>query len=130
MLLRSYTSDVDGNVDALRWVLFVRQEEQDSKDTFLVFTAAIEELGVEENVTTFQNLMLKTLEERKSVNVVVENEQETSGKPLEVLLELMYKFNASILRKGVFQLSVVATDAPQSVVDLLESDEKAREEPS
>ncbi|POM73038.1 Hypothetical protein PHPALM_10155, partial [Phytophthora palmivora] len=60
----------------------------------------------------------KALEQRSCVNVEMEMEEEVLK---EVYLALTYKFSPTISRKGVFQLPIVAMDAPQSLVTLLSS---------
>jgi len=46
---------------------------------------------------------------------------ETEDQDEEVLLSLTYKFSPTISRKGIFQLPIVATNVPQSIVQLLKS---------
>ncbi|RLN80912.1 hypothetical protein BBJ28_00003409 [Nothophytophthora sp. Chile5] len=68
----------------------------------------------------------KTLGDRQAVNLLIEDEAnvatigDSTTKP-EVTLALTYKFSATIARKGIFQLPLVATDVSQSVVTLLTS---------
>ncbi|KAF1779823.1 hypothetical protein GQ600_23864 [Phytophthora cactorum] len=130
MIPRSYAGDGDG-----KWLLFAREEDTDA----LVFTAVVtqetnvvaqlqvdadalkdhsEELGLEMESHAFKTLLLKALEQRSCVNVEIETENDTVK---EVFLSLTYKFSPSISRKGVFQLPIVAKDAPQSLVELLDS---------
>ncbi|EEY55188.1 uncharacterized protein PITG_09082 [Phytophthora infestans T30-4] len=68
------------------------------------------------DVHAFKTLLQKALEQRPCVDVEVETENDTVK---EVFLSLTYKFSSSISRKGVFQLPIVANDAPQSLVELL-----------
>ncbi|KAF4035109.1 hypothetical protein GN244_ATG12879 [Phytophthora infestans] len=128
MTPRSYAGDGDD-----KWLLFAREEPVDT----LVFTAVVtretcvvaqlkvdanalkehsEELGLEMDVHAFKTLLQKALEQRPCVDVEVETENDTVK---EVFLSLTYKFSSSISRKGVFQLPIVANDAPQSLVELL-----------
>ncbi|ETL88139.1 hypothetical protein L917_12762 [Phytophthora nicotianae] len=130
MIPRSYAGDGDG-----KWLLFAREEAVDT----LVFTAVVthttnvvaqlevdadalkqhsEELGLEMDVHAFKTLLVKALEQCACVDVEIETESDTVK---EVFLSLTYKFSPTISRKGVFQLSIVAQNAPQSLVDLLSS---------
>ncbi|KAG2809735.1 hypothetical protein PC129_g14747 [Phytophthora cactorum] len=77
-----------------------------------------EELGLEMESHAFKTLLLKALEQRSCVDVEIETENDTVK---EVFLSLTYKFSPSISRKGVFQLPIVAKDAPQSLVELLDN---------
>ncbi|KAG3091874.1 hypothetical protein PI124_g11227 [Phytophthora idaei] len=77
-----------------------------------------EELGLEMESHAFKTLLLKALEQRSCVDVEIETENDTVK---EVFLSLTYKFSPSISQKGVFQLPIVAKDAPQSLVELLDS---------
>ncbi|KAK1929568.1 hypothetical protein P3T76_014966 [Phytophthora citrophthora] len=118
-----------------KWLLFAREEDPG----VLVFTALVtmrdtsvmaeiavnedtltehsEELGLEMEACEFRALLLKTLEQREFVDLEVETED---GSVKEVFLTLTYKFSPTISRKGVFQLPIVATDVPPSVVRMLE----------
>ncbi|KAG7376640.1 hypothetical protein PHYPSEUDO_013014 [Phytophthora pseudosyringae] len=133
MIPRSYASDGDDR----QWQLFAREEEG-----ALVFTAVVtekdenvvaellvdddalkdhsEELGLEMETHEFKMLLLKALEQRVCVDVEVETEEESDAVQ-EVSLALTYTFSPTISRKGVFQLPIVAIDAPQSLVKLLAS---------
>ncbi|KAG1712596.1 hypothetical protein DVH05_000338 [Phytophthora capsici] len=130
MIPRSYAGDGDN-----KWLLFAREEELGA----LVFTAVVtlkdasvvaeyvvnndaltehsEELGLEMEVNDFRLLLLKTLEQREFVDLEVETEDDSVQ---EVFLTLTYKFSPTISRKGVFQLPIVATDVPPSLVKVLE----------
>ncbi|RLN54239.1 hypothetical protein BBJ28_00005629 [Nothophytophthora sp. Chile5] len=91
-------------------------------------------LGIEVDTPAFEALLVvrfnlghqKTLGDRQAVNLLIEDEAnaapvgDSATKP-EVTLALTYKFSATISRKGIFQLPLVATDVPQSVVTLLTS---------
>ncbi|RMX68289.1 hypothetical protein KXD40_008087 [Peronospora effusa] len=118
-----------------KWLLFVREEHG------FVFTAIVtqemnviaevqvdettlkehsEELGLEIKLEEFKTLFVKTLEQRQCVDIQVEMEEKTKSVQ-NVYLLLTYKFSPTISRKGVFQLPIVAPDAPKSIVTLLAS---------
>ncbi|KAG7393819.1 hypothetical protein PHYBOEH_006002 [Phytophthora boehmeriae] len=152
MLSRSFEEEAE----APRWLLFVRQEEQEDADTCIVCTAVvttsvhengddarprnvvaelrvddttlekhIDEMGIEEEVSTFWELVVETLEERRNVKLVVEKQ---SDEAIKVLLELHYTLGETS-RKGVFELPLVATNVAQSVVNLLKSVHDAPPQP-
>lgn len=63
-------------------------------------------------------LLQKALGQRECVDVELEAEGDAVT---EVFLSLTYKFSPTISRRGLFQLPIVASDAPQSLVTLLTS---------
>ncbi|KUF92653.1 Tail-anchored protein insertion receptor WRB [Phytophthora nicotianae] len=98
MIPRSYAGDGDG-----KWLLFAREEAVDT----LVFTA----------VVTHTTNVVAQLEVDADA---LKQHSEELGLEMDV-----HAFKAllvpTISRKGVFQLSIVAQNAPQSLVDLLSS---------
>ncbi|KAE8892921.1 hypothetical protein PF005_g19255 [Phytophthora fragariae] len=135
MIPRSYAAKEEES-GRPKWLLFVR--EQDSNTS--VFTAVVtlhtrnvvaelcvdddalkqhsEELGLEMDADAFKKLLLKALEQRDCVDIELETEDETVK---EIFLSLTYKFSPTISRRGLFQLPIVAADAPPSLVTLLAS---------
>ncbi|CAI5739103.1 unnamed protein product [Hyaloperonospora brassicae] len=79
-----------------------------------------EEIGVEMEPIEFRPLLLKTLETRRNVDLSVRMRAESETVE-EVHLLLTYAFSSDIRRKGAFRLSIVAADAPVSLVALLTS---------
>ncbi|KAL4088043.1 hypothetical protein PRIC1_012473 [Phytophthora ramorum] len=146
MIPCSYAGEVDA--EKRRWLLFVRQEDTEEQQG-IILTAVVqegeknvvaerrvdqealnehsEELGLEMEMAEFKTLLVKALEQRSCVDLEVEvAEDETVA---EVFLSLTYKFSPTISRKGIFQLPVVAADAPQSLVTLLTSIHAAPPQP-
>ena len=71
-------------------------------------------LLIPNNIMTMQ----KTLETRRNVDLSVKMRAESETVE-EIHLLLTYTFSSKIRRKGVFRLSIVAADAPVSLVALL-----------
>ncbi|KAG6618557.1 Tail-anchored protein insertion receptor WRB [Phytophthora cinnamomi] len=134
MLPRSYAGEEESSCP--KWLLFAREERDDT----LVFTVVVtlqsrhavaelrvdaaaltrhsEELGLEMQADAFKTLLYKALEQRECVDVELEAEDDAVT---QVFLSLTYKFSPTISRRGIFQLPIMATDAPQSLVTLLAS---------
>ncbi|KAG3175539.1 hypothetical protein PC128_g17667 [Phytophthora cactorum] len=113
MIPRSYAGDGDG-----KWLLFETNVVVQLQVDADALKDHSEELGLEMESHAFKTLLLKALEQRSCVDVEIETENDTVK---EVFLSLTYKFSPSISRKGVFQLPIVAKDAPQSLVELLDN---------
>uniref|UniRef100_K3W9J4 Uncharacterized protein n=1 Tax=Globisporangium ultimum (strain ATCC 200006 / CBS 805.95 / DAOM BR144) TaxID=431595 RepID=K3W9J4_GLOUD len=84
----------------------------------------IEELGIEVDVNAFVELLWKTLENRKHVDVIIteyddDEDEEQREQPGKVSLLLTYKFSKTISRKGCFAIPLANANVPTAVMDLL-----------
>ncbi|KAF1321425.1 hypothetical protein FI667_g11910, partial [Globisporangium splendens] len=86
-----------------------------------------EELGIEVDVDAFVELLWKTLETRRHVDVIItenadsDEEDEEQRKPGKVSLLLTYKFSETISRKGCFAIPLAGANVPMPVVELLKA---------